>query len=86
MVTDQAMAQKVTFKPRWWLVAAGFVIILAGAFLAQLVRTADGTVVRDIRFTDTRRSRSITYYKDSTRPPTMAMRRCSGSMACWGSG
>ncbi len=52
-VTDQAMAQKVAFKHCWWLITAGLVIVLAGAFVAQLVRTADGTTVRDIRFTGT---------------------------------
>lgn len=52
-VTDQATAQKVTTKRRWWLIVAGLVIVLAGAFLAQAVRTADGTTVRDIRFTGT---------------------------------
>lgn len=52
-LTDQAMAQKITFKHRWWLIVAGLVIVLAGGFLAQLVRTADGTSVRDIRFTGT---------------------------------
>lgn len=53
MVTDQAMAQKITFKHRWWLIVAGMIIVLAGGGLAQLVRTADGTSVRDIRFTGT---------------------------------
>ncbi len=52
-VTDQAMAKKATSKRRWWLIVAGLVIVLAGAFLAQLVRTTDGTTVRDIRFTGT---------------------------------
>ncbi len=52
-VTDQAIGQKGTSKHRWWLIVAGLVIVLAGAFLAQLVRTADGTTVRDIRFTGT---------------------------------
>ena len=52
-VTDQAMAQELSSKPRWWLILAGLVIVLAGAFLAQLVRTMDGTTVRDIRFTGT---------------------------------
>lgn len=52
-VTDQARAQEVTSKARWWLIVAGLGIVLAGAFLAQLVRTADGTTVRDIRFTGT---------------------------------
>ena len=36
--------------PRWWLALAGLALILAGAFLAQVVRTTDGTTVRDIRF------------------------------------
>ena len=52
-VTDQEMAQGKASKPRWWLIVAGLAIVLAGAFLAQLVRTTDGTTVRDIRFTGT---------------------------------
>ena len=52
-VTDQEMAQGKASKPRWWLIVAGLAIVLAGAFLAQLVRTKDGTTVRDIRFTGT---------------------------------
>ena len=52
-VADQEMAQGTASKPRWWLIFAGLAIVLAGAFLAQLVRTADGTTVRDIRFAGT---------------------------------
>jgi dienelactone hydrolase len=52
-ITDQEMAQELPSKRRWWLIVAGLVIVLAGAFLAQLVRTTDGTTVRDIRFTGT---------------------------------
>ncbi len=51
--TDQTMAKTVTPKHRWSLILAGLIIVLAGAFLAQLVRTADGTTVQDIRFTGT---------------------------------
>jgi dienelactone hydrolase len=38
-------------KSKWWLAALGLAILLAGAFLAQSVRTSDGINVRDIRFT-----------------------------------
>lgn len=50
---DEDIAQGMASRPRWWLILAGLVIILAGAFLAQLVRTTDGTTVRDIRFAGT---------------------------------
>ena len=53
MVADQAMAQKALPKHSWWLIIAGLMIVLAGGALAQLVRTADGTTVRDVRFTGT---------------------------------
>ncbi len=53
MVTDYTIAEKVTCKNRWWLIVAGLIIVLAGGFLAQLIRTSDGTSVRDIRFTGT---------------------------------
>ena len=52
-VTDEDMAHVIAQKPRWWLVLLGLALVLAGAFLAQSVRTADGTTVRDIRFTGT---------------------------------
>lgn len=52
-LTNQAMAQELSHKRRWWLIVVGLIIVLAGAFLAQLVRTTDGTTVRDIRFTGT---------------------------------
>lgn len=47
------MANAITTKPRWWLILVGLAIVLAGAFLAQSVRTANGTTVRDIRFAGT---------------------------------
>ncbi len=40
-------------KPRWWLAVLGFAILIAGAFLAQQIRTSDGTTMRDVRFTGT---------------------------------
>ena len=52
-VTDEDMANAIATKPRWWLILVGLAIVLAGAFLAQSVRTADGTTVRDVRFTGT---------------------------------
>ncbi len=52
-VTDEDMANAITTKPRWWLIFVGLAIVLAGAFLAQSVRTANGTTVRDIRFAGT---------------------------------
>ena len=53
MVADQAMAENVPPQHRWWLIIAGLMIVLAGGALAQFIRTADGTTVRDIRFTGT---------------------------------
>lgn len=53
MVADQAMAENALPKHRWWLIIAGLIIVLAGGALAQFIRTADGTTVRDIRFTGT---------------------------------
>ncbi len=47
------MAHAIATKRRWWLILAGLAIVLAGAFLAKSVRTADGTTVRDVRFTGT---------------------------------
>ena len=37
-------------KSRWWLAALGLAIMVAGAFLAQSIRTANGVTVSDIRF------------------------------------
>jgi pimeloyl-ACP methyl ester carboxylesterase len=42
--------QEMAVKPKWWLAIAGLAILLAGAFLAQMIRTSDGITVRDIRF------------------------------------
>lgn len=47
------MANAIATKPRWWLILVGLAIVLVGAFLAQSVRTANGTTVRDIRFAGT---------------------------------
>ena len=47
------MAHAIATKPRWWLILVGLAIVFAGALLAQSVRTADGTTVRDIRFAGT---------------------------------
>ena len=44
------MRQKMTAKPKWWLAIAGLALLLAGAFLAQMIRTSDGVTVKDIRF------------------------------------
>lgn len=52
-ITGQATAKTVAPKRRWWLILAGFAIVLAGAFLAHTIRTTDGTTVQDIRFTGT---------------------------------
>jgi pimeloyl-ACP methyl ester carboxylesterase len=40
----------MTAKPKRWLAIAGLAILLAGAFLATMIRTSDGITVRDIRF------------------------------------
>lgn len=53
MVADQAMAENALPRHRWWLIIAGLIIVLAGGALAQFILTADGTTVRDIRFTGT---------------------------------
>jgi len=50
---QQENVSLIDAEPRWWLIVAGLAIVLAGAFLAQLVRTSDGTIVRDIRFSGT---------------------------------
>ena len=52
-ISAQATAKTVAPKRRWWLIVAGFAIVLAGAFLAHAIRTTDGTTVQDIRFTGT---------------------------------
>ena len=53
MMENQTAAQAVAAKPRWWLILAGMVIVLAGAVLAHTVRTAGGTAVTDVRFLGT---------------------------------
>ena len=52
-IEDQAPAKAVAAKPRWWLILAGMVIVLAGAVLAHTVRTAGGTAITDVRFPGT---------------------------------
>ena len=52
-VREQDIDSPIMAKPRWWLILAGLALVLAGAFLAQSIRTADGTVVRDVRFNGT---------------------------------
>lgn len=52
-IEDQAPAQAVVAKPRWWLILAGIVIVMAGAILAHTVRTSGGTAVTDVRFPGT---------------------------------
>lgn len=52
-VTNKDVVHAIATKPRWWLILIGLAFVLAGAFLAQNIRTADGTTVRDIRFTGT---------------------------------
>lgn len=42
--------QELAAKPKYWLAIVGLAILLAGAFLAQSIRTSDGVTVRDIRF------------------------------------
>ena len=53
MMENQTAAQAVAAKPRWWLILAGMVIVLAGAVLAHTVRTAGGTAITDVRFPGT---------------------------------
>ena len=51
--TDQELGHAIVTQPHWWLIFVGLAIVLAGALLAQSIRTADGTTVRDIRFAGT---------------------------------
>ena len=44
-------------KPAYWLAIIGFAILIAGALLANAIRTSDGTQVRDIRFNGTNGTR-----------------------------
>ena len=37
-------------KPAYWLAVLGLLLIFSGALLANMIRTSDGTSVRDIRF------------------------------------
>jgi pimeloyl-ACP methyl ester carboxylesterase len=44
------MGQQMAAKPKWWLGVLGLALMLAGAFLANAIRTSDGVTVKDIRF------------------------------------
>ena len=46
--------REMAAKPKWWLAIAGLALLLAGAFLAQMIRTSDGIAIRDIRFSGTK--------------------------------
>lgn len=52
-VIDKDKAHAITAKRRWWLILVGLAIVLAGAFLANGIRTTDGIIVRDVRFAGT---------------------------------
>ena len=52
-VTDQELGHAIVTKRRGWLILVGLAIVLAGALIAQSIRTTDGTTVRDIRFAGT---------------------------------
>jgi dienelactone hydrolase len=73
-VTHEDMARAIVTKPRWWLILIGLAIVLAGGFLAQSVRTADGTIVRDIRFkgTDGTVMSALLYVPKNATPATPA--------------
>ncbi|QPC99552.1 alpha/beta hydrolase family protein [Qipengyuania soli] len=68
-VTGQA-----TDKPRWWLLVAGLLLILAGGFLAKQVREAGGTAVTDVRFagTDGKQMSALLYVPANATPETPA--------------
>ena len=51
--TDQELGHAIVIKRRGWLILVGLAIVLAGALIAQSIRTTDGTTVRDIRFAGT---------------------------------
>lgn len=48
---DTGIASDTGARPTGWLALVGLVLVLAGALLANMIRTSDGTSVRDIRFT-----------------------------------
>ena len=50
---DRGIGSDTAARPVWWLALVGLVLVLSGALLASMIRTSDGTSVRDIRFTGT---------------------------------
>lgn len=68
------MAQRTLVKPKYWLAIAGFIILLAGAFLAQSIRTSDGIAVSDIRFTGAKGTQmsALLYVPKNASPATKA--------------
>ena len=52
-MSDTGISSDAAAKPAWWLALVGLVLVLAGALLANMIRTSNGTSVRDIRFTGT---------------------------------
>ena len=52
-MNDTGIAGKAAIKPAWWLALIGLILALAGASLASMIRTSNGTTVRDVRFTGT---------------------------------
>ncbi len=61
-------------KSKWWLAVLGLAILLAGAFLAQSIRTSDGIAVRDIRFAGAKGAQmsALLYVPKSATPATKA--------------
>ncbi len=52
-MTDTGVTRNTTARPAWWLALVGLALVLSGALLANMIRTSNGTSVRDIRFTGT---------------------------------
>ncbi len=52
-MTGRGTTCKTTARPAWWLALVGLVLVLAGALLANMIRTSNGTSVSDIRFKGT---------------------------------
>ena len=50
---DGGIGSDTAARPVWWLALVGLVLVLSGAVLASMIRTSDGTSLRDIRFTGT---------------------------------
>lgn len=74
MAADGNMQQAIGEKPRWWLLVAGILLVLAGGYLASQIREAGGTTVTDIRFTGTggKRMSALLYVPANATPETPA--------------